>query len=82
MRKVWVYQRKNFSGWWVGWYESGKRKCKAFPNKALAEHFQKIKYQQLNSDVFTSIITVDWNTMLEEYEYSKRVAGLTEESIY
>ena len=82
MRKVWIYKRKNFNGWWVGWYKSGKRKCKALPNKALAEHFQKIKYQQLNADIFTSTITVDQSTMLEEYEYSKHVAGLTEESIY
>jgi hypothetical protein len=53
MKKVWIYTRKNIKGWWVGWYESGKRKTKALPNKALAEHFRRIKYTQLNSDVFT-----------------------------
>ncbi|MFC1637242.1 hypothetical protein ACFL5Z_20680 [Planctomycetota bacterium] len=52
MKKVWVYKRKNTKGWWVGWYESGKRKAKALPTKALAEHYRQIKYTQLNSDVF------------------------------
>ena len=56
MRKPWVYKRKNVKGWWTGWYEGGKRKAKAFPAKALAEHFRYIKYTQLNSDVFTSIV--------------------------
>ena len=60
MRKTWVYKRKGIKGWWVGWYESGKRKMKALPTKALAEHFRKIKYTQLNSDVFTGTVAVDW----------------------
>jgi hypothetical protein len=33
MKKIWIFKRK---GWWVGWYESGKRKTKALPTKALA----------------------------------------------
>lgn len=37
----------------MGWYESGIRKSKALPNKALADHFHQIKYTQLNSEVFT-----------------------------
>ena len=53
MRKVWVYKRRNVKGYWVGWYESGKRKAKALPCKELAEHYKHIKYTQLNSDVFT-----------------------------
>jgi len=44
MRKVWIYKRKNIKGWWVGWYESGKRKSKALPSKDLAEHYKQIKY--------------------------------------
>ena len=70
------------TGWWIGWYESGKRKAKALPTKALAEHYRHIKYTQLNSDVFTGIVTVDWQQMLEEYRYDKRVAGLVEASLY
>ena len=62
MRKTWLYKRKKIPGWWVGWYEAGKRRAKAFPNKVLAEHFSQIKYQQLNSDVFTSVVTVTWET--------------------
>jgi integrase len=69
-------------GRYIGWYESGKRKTKALPNKALAEHFRKIKYAQLNSDVFTGTISVDWQKMLDEYLHSKKVAGYVEDSIY
>jgi integrase len=82
MKKVWIYKRKGVRGWWIGWYESGKRKAKALPSKALAEHFRQIKYAQLNSDVFTGIVTVDWNQMRNEYEHSKKVAGCVEASLY
>jgi integrase len=82
MNKVWIYKRKSVKGWWIGWYESGKRKAKALPNKALAEHFRQIKYTQLNSDVFTGTVTVDWNQIRNEYEHSKKVAGCVEASLY
>jgi len=82
MRKVWIYKRKGIRGWWVGWYESGKRKAKALPSKALAEHSSQIKYTQLNSDVFTGTVTVDWQQMVEEYRHDKRVAGFVEDSLY
>jgi len=82
MRKVWAYKRKGIKRWWVGWYESGKRKAKALPTKALAEHYRQIKYSQLNSDVFTGTVTADWQQMLNEYKHSKRVAGITEASLY
>jgi integrase len=82
MRKVWIYKRKGIKGWWAGWYESNKRKAKALPTKALAEHYRQIKYTQLNSDVFTGTATVAWQQMRNEYEYSKRVAGITEASLY
>jgi len=82
MRKPWVCKRKNIKGWWCGWYEGGKRKAKAFPNKALAEHFRYNKYTHLNSDVFTSIVDYDWNQMVEEYRRCKQVEGLVEASLY
>ena len=82
MRKPWVYKRKNIKGWWVGWYEGGRRKAKAFPTKVLAEHFRYIKYTQLNSDVFTSIVDFDWSQMIEEYRRCKQVEGLAEVSLY
>ena len=82
MKKTWIYKRKRIKGWWVGWYESGKRKTKALPSKALAEHFRKIKYAQLNSDVFTGTISVDWKKMLDEYLHSKKVAGVVKDSLY
>ena len=82
MKKVWTYQRKNVKGWWVGWYESGRKRSKAFPNKALANHFKRIKYTQLNSDVFTGILNIGWQQLVTEYEQSKRVAGFQDTSIY
>jgi integrase len=69
-------------GWWTGWYEGGKRKAKAFPTKGLAEHFRHIKYTQLNSDVFTSVVDFDWRQMVDEYRQFKQVAGRREASIY
>ena len=82
MKKVWIYKRKGVKGWWVGWYESGKRKTKALPSKALAEHFRQIKYTQLNSDVFTGTVSVDWKKTRDEYLHSKKVSGYVEDSIY
>ncbi len=82
MNKVWIYKRKGIKGWWVGWYESGKRKTKALPSKALAEHYRQIKYTQLNSDVFTGTVTVDWQQMRQEYIHNKKVRGDQEASIY
>jgi integrase len=82
MKKPWVYKRKDIKEWWTGWYEGGKRKAKALPTKALAEHFRHIKYTQLNSDVFTSIVDFDWQQIVEEYRKAKQVEGLKEASIY
>ncbi|MHC4114683.1 MAG: tyrosine-type recombinase/integrase [Planctomycetota bacterium] len=82
MKKVWLYKRKNVEGWWVGWYESGKRKAKALPNKELAEHYKQIKYTQLNSDVFTGLVNANWQQMVDEYRESKKVQGVTEGTLY
>ena len=82
MKKIWVYKRKNIRGWWVGWYESGKRKAKALPSRELAEHFKYIKYTQLNSDVFTGQVLADWQQMISEYREAKKVQGVTEGTLY
>ena len=82
MRKPWVYKRKNIKGWWVGWYEGGKRKSKALPAKKLAEHFWHIKYAQLNSDVFTGTVDIAWRQMVAEYHHAKKVEGLQKASMY
>ena len=82
MKKVWIYKRENINGWWVGWYESGKRKAKALPSKELAEHFKQIKYTQLNSDVFTGTVLAGWNQMIDEYREAKKVQGVTEGTLY
>jgi len=67
MRKVWTYRRKGRKGVYVAWYENGRQRCKALPNKTLADHFAKIKYQQLNSDVFLSTINMGWNDACSEF---------------
>lgn len=82
MKKVWVYKRTGIKGWWVGWYESGKRKAKALPSKELAKHYKHIKYSQLNSDVFTGHVVADWNQMTGEYREAKTVQGVTEGTLY
>lgn len=82
MNKVWINKRKGVKGWWVGWYEGGKRRAKAFPNKSLAEHYRQIKYSQINSEVFTGTVTVDWQQLVEEYIHYKQVVGVTQSSIY
>ncbi|MHC4463101.1 MAG: tyrosine-type recombinase/integrase [Planctomycetota bacterium] len=82
MRKAWIYKRKNVKGWWVGWYESGRRKTKALPTKALAEHYRQMKYAQLNSDVFTGTVTVDWSQMKDEYTHYKKVKGDQPSTLY
>ena len=82
MRKVWIYKRKNTKGWWIGWYEGGKRKAKALPTKALAEHYRQIKYTQLNSDVFTGTISVDWSQMHEEHMHYKKIKGDEQSTLY
>jgi integrase len=82
MKKAWLYKRTGIKGWWVGWYESGKRKAKALPTRKLAEHFCQLKYSQLNSDVFTGIVPVAWKQMIEEYRESKKVQGVTEATLY
>jgi len=82
MKKPWIYKRKKIKGWWVGWYEGGKRKSKALPSKALAEHFCHIKYTLLNSDVFMGIVDIDWRQMVDQYHRAKQVEGLQTASIY
>ena len=52
------------------------------PSKKLADHFCHIKYTQLNSDVFTGIVDVDWRRMVDEYHHAKQVEGLETPSIY
>jgi len=82
MKKAWIYKRKDAKGWWVGWYESDKRKAKALLTKELAEHFKQIKYTQLNSDVFTGLVSVGWEQMISEYLEAKKIQGVTEGTLY
>lgn len=80
MKKVWIYKRPNRTGYWVSWYENGKRKAKVLPTKALAEHYQHIKYQQLNSDVFTSAVNLPWPEVKMEFMKRFEIHGLASET--
>jgi integrase len=80
MKKVWIYKRTGIKSCWVGWYESGK--AKALPTRKLAEHYRQLKYSQLNSDVFTGIVTIGWTQMVGEYREAKKVQGVTEATLY
>lgn len=82
MKKVWVYKKKYIKSWCAGRYDSGKRKAKALPTKSLGEHDRQIKHSQLNSDVFTGTVVADWRQMVEEYQHSKRVTGVTQSFLY
>ncbi len=62
--------------------KAASAKQKALPSKALAEHYRQIKYTQLNSDVFTGTVTINWQQMVEEYRHGKQVAGFVEASLY
>jgi hypothetical protein len=79
---VWIYKRAGIKGWWIGWYESGKRKAKALPSKELAEHFKQIRYTQLNSDVFMGQVLADCSQMIAEYREAKKVQGVTEGTLF
>ena len=41
-----------------------------------------MKYAQLNSDVFTETVTVDWSQMREEYSQYKKVKGDQQSTLY
>ncbi len=82
LKKVWTYRRKGRAGVYVGWYELGRRCAKSLPTKELADHFSKVKYQQLNSGVFTGLLDISFDRLKEDYLYSFRVRQLTQEAEY
>jgi len=82
MKKVRIYQRKNRRGWYVGWYEYRKEKCRAFPTKKLAEHYQRILYHRLNTEVFVGTIEAPWQTMKREYLRTFTLRGLSKAAKY
>lgn len=52
-KKSWMYQRKDASGWWVGWYDFfGNRRAKVFQYQSLAESFCRRKDMGWGSDYY------------------------------
>lgn len=82
MKQVRIYQRKNRPGWYVGWYENGKEKCRAMRNKKLAEHFRSIVYYRLNTEGFFSRIDMTWSQLVFEYLRTFDVRHLTTAAKY
>ena len=70
MRRVGkAYKRVGRSGWWLRWTcpAAGKRITKSFHNKGQADHFRKMLYAQLNSDVFVGTINTPLTLAISEY---------------
>lgn len=56
MRKVSEpFKRKNRKGWWIRWFENGKKKHKGGMTKQEALLFRATLYRQLNRDVYDTI---------------------------
>ena len=82
MRKVWTYKRRGRKGVTVAWYENGRQRSKSLPSAKLADHFAKIKYQQLNSDVFLSSVDISWDDARSEFLERYAVRGLADSTKY
>ncbi len=84
MRKTRVDIRQLSNGpyYYVKWWDAGKERSKGFQKKAEADHFAKMQYYRLNSDVFASPIPARWLYMVEEYAYTFLVRGCTEGARY
>jgi integrase len=82
MQKVWIYQRKNVPGWWVGWYSNGKRKAKAFPNKARAVRHARSLENQLNAGLYHEVTKVAWDSIVGEFlDHKKEVSGCVRSTV-
>lgn len=84
MRKTRVDTRELSNGpyYYVKWWDAGKERSKGFQRKAEADHFAKMQYYRLNSDVFVSPIPAKWLYMVQEYNHTFLVRGCTEGARY
>jgi len=73
---VWLVRKRQAEGQGAPDQDSGR----AFSAHQIRSGH--IKYAQLNSDVFTSVIDFDWRQSLNEYKRYKQVEGLEDSSIY
>lgn len=74
------YKRDGKANWWLRWSDpvSKKRMCKSFHTKALADHYQKILYYQLNNDIFVGTIGVLLSEAIGFYLEKYKLLGLTD----
>ncbi len=81
MRKIGkAFKRSGRSGWWLRWTcpAAGKRITKSFHTKGQAEHFRKILYTQLNSDIIVGTINTPLSTAIAEYLKKYETLGLSD----
>jgi integrase len=82
MARVWTFQRKNRSGWFVAWYEGGKQRTKKLPNKAVANNYRKHIERELDDGFCIIGNPTLWDDLVSRYlTFKKDVKGLTTESI-
>lgn len=81
MKKVRKFTRKDRKGYWVSWYENGRRITKQLNTKAEQTIFANLIYQRINSDVYT-LIDLPWRQLKEEYLQTYDVRGLAATSKY
>lgn len=64
MEKVWVCGRRDFRGWWCGWYENGKRKPESLPMQALGQFMLERRKQgkgsTLDRDINNLRVFLNW----------------------
>ena len=84
MRKTRVDIRELSNGpyYYVKWYDNGKERSKGFQKKPEADHYSKMLYYRLNTDVFTDPIPAKWLYMVNEYNHTFFVRGCTEGARY
>jgi len=82
MKRIRIYKRPDRPGWHVSWREDGKEHKRSFPNKKLADHYAQVKYAELNSGVFRSVIDMAWPDLVAEYARTYDVRRLTPAAKY
>ncbi|MDP6380808.1 MAG: site-specific integrase, partial [Phycisphaerae bacterium] len=66
-RSVWVFQRKDRPGWWVGWYHADKLRKEKFPTKTKAERRARELEGQMNAGLYFEPEDICWPELVSEY---------------
>lgn len=79
-----IFKRADRSGFYLRWTDpvTHKRLAKSFHTKQLAEHYRKILYYKLNSDVFIGTINNLLSSTIEEYAQKYDLKNYSDSSKY